>query len=214
MTPTTLSGSGSPHLCKHRLPTLHTPTPKAEWCVGESRLPPPPGGQDFINPLDADAPRGPLVPRIMEMDILGQRKPDALLGELTYHSICTCSHITHTHTHTHTHEQVIFFPILLVVHHQRFPPTSWSPWTSTHWVGQVTNQPVSHHPLHLKLIKSKQVFTLTSTITVVSMATHTSLQYEYPAEPTTTDLYLYTSQIDSSHVHITTTCIHMHTMCS
>ena len=52
--------------------------------MGESRIPPPAGGQDFVNPLSADVTQGPLMPRIMEMDILRRTQPDTLLGETSF----------------------------------------------------------------------------------------------------------------------------------
>ena len=40
-----------------------------------------------MNPLEGDFTQGPLMPRLMEMDIVGKRQPEALLGELTGHWI-------------------------------------------------------------------------------------------------------------------------------
>ena len=37
-----------------------------------------------MNPLSADVTQGPLMPRIMEMDILRRTKPDTLLGETSF----------------------------------------------------------------------------------------------------------------------------------
>ena len=57
--------------------------PTGEWLVGVSHVPPPAGGHDFVNPLEGDITQGPLMPRLMEMDIVGKRTPEALLGGFT-----------------------------------------------------------------------------------------------------------------------------------
>ena len=50
--------------------------------MGDSRIPPTTRGQGFLNSLAPDVTtQGPLMPRIMEMDILKNRQPDTLLGE-------------------------------------------------------------------------------------------------------------------------------------
>ena len=51
--------------------------------MGVSHVPPPQGGQGFVNPLEGDIIQGPLMPRLMEMDIVGKRQPEALLGGFT-----------------------------------------------------------------------------------------------------------------------------------
>lgn len=57
--------------------------PTGEWLVGVSHVPPPVGGQVFVNPLEGDIIQGPLMPRLMEMDIVGKRQPEVLLGRFT-----------------------------------------------------------------------------------------------------------------------------------
>ena len=80
LVPPTSAGSPPPSTRRHLPP--NTPTPAGlttEWYVGESRIPP-----QSKDPEGAfgDADHGPLLPKIMELDILHKRQTDALLGEL------------------------------------------------------------------------------------------------------------------------------------
>ena len=80
--------------------TLLTPTPGAttEWCVGESRILP--QSKEPEGPF-GDTGHGPLLPKIMELDILQKRQTDALLGKTTHWLVLSVQQSCRSKTHAH-----------------------------------------------------------------------------------------------------------------